>query len=44
MATNPKDPKLAGFSTSSPTRRAAMDKLVASLSPVKISVSLRPQT
>lgn len=41
MASNPKDPK-NGAVTSSPARRAAMDKLIASLSPVKVSVSLRP--
>jgi hypothetical protein len=43
MATNPKDPKLAGPGTS-PARRAAMDKLIASLTPVKVNVSLRPQS
>jgi hypothetical protein len=42
MATNPKDPKLAGISASSPECRATMDRLIASLKPVKISLSLRP--
>lgn len=43
MATNPKDPKLNGIS-SSPARRAALDKLIASLSPVKVSTSLKPHS
>jgi len=41
MATNPKDPK-TGTVASTPARRAAMDKLIASLTPVKVNISLRP--
>ena len=42
MTTIPKDSKFAGISASSPERREVMDRLIASLKTVKVSLSLRP--